>query len=162
MRALKLNPYSKCAVKPKLGAKTGSKSSKELHSWRESCEGSEAVHVTEGVSADFVLYVFLVEVIRDCSSVNYFCVQNCDERPRASVCVFLCTSRGILSAADAQTMGGREEGSCECVCVVTACRGSWTCVGSHGTWRTVGWSSLEGWSADVINTNTQLSNPLKI
>lgn len=30
-----------------------------------------------------------------------------------------------------------------CVRVETACRGSWTCVGSHGTLRTVGWSSLE-------------------
>lgn len=32
------------------------------------------------------------------------------------VCVFLCTSRKILPAADAQTMGGREEGSFVCVC----------------------------------------------
>ena len=34
------------------------------------------------------------------------------------VCSFLCTSRSILSAADAQTMGGWEEGNCVCVCVV--------------------------------------------
>lgn len=56
-------------------------------------------------------------------------------------CVFLCTSRSILSAADASTAGGWEEGSaaCACVCVEAACGGSWTCVGSHGTRRTVGW-----------------------
>ncbi len=58
--------------------------------------------------------VFLAEVNYDCSSVDYFCVQNCDEPQRARtgcVCVFLCTSSNILSAADAQAVGGSEEGS---------------------------------------------------
>lgn len=91
----------------------------------KSSKHSKVSLAAEGVSSDFVLFVLLLEVNPDFSSVNYFCLKSSDERPTASVCVcvFLCTSRSILSVADARTTGGREEGSCVCMCVW-----QWLCV----------------------------------
>lgn len=58
----------------------------------KSSKHSKVFLAAEGVSSDFVLFVLLLEVIPDFSSVNYFCLKNSDERPRESVCVCVCVS----------------------------------------------------------------------
>lgn len=68
---------------------------------------------------------FLVEVIRDYSSVNYFCVQKCDEHPRASVCLCVCVyvhqeafcPQQMLKPWEVGRRGAVRVFVCACVCV---------------------------------------------
>lgn len=79
-----------------------------------------------------------------------------------SVCVFLCTSSSILSAADAQAVGGCEEGSCVFVCVCMCLR---VCCDSLQRKLDMCWITRDiediwmaefgGWSDDVISADTQ-------
>lgn len=116
-------------------------------------------NLDEGVSADFVPDVFLAEVavyeLLLCAKVWWV--------SRSRVCVFLCTSRSILSAADVRTAGGRVEGSSVCVCInAFAC----ACVCWDSLQRKLGmcWITQDmedgwlvnsgGWTDGVINTHT--------
>jgi len=123
------------------------------------------VTLTQGV------WVFLGEVICDCSAANSgmsvqgvcvcVCVWMC-------VCVcFLETSRSILSTADAQTAGGREEGrgvcACVCVCVCKQLAEEVGHVLHHtGHWGRMSGRVFGGWSDDVIDTNSQQSQPSNV
>lgn len=106
--------------------------------------------------------MFAVEVACDGSSENYFCVQKCDELPRA-VCVSVYIKKHSVCSRCLD--GGRSGGGERCVCM---------CVCGDSLWRKLDMCRItrdteDGWlvlevaamaSSDPLNEDTSEVGPV--